>query len=197
MPPITTVASGRCTSAPVPVAKAIGRKPSDATNAVISTGRSRVRAPSRMATSSGLPCSRSWLMNVTSTKPFSTATPDNAMKPTAAEMENGSPRNHRAATPPVSASGTAVKTSSAGRTAPKAACSNKKISAKQTGTTMASRWRAAVRFSNCPPQSSHAPAGSFTSELTRSRTSLTNPAKSRPRTLHCATTRRLLFSRLT
>jgi hypothetical protein len=28
MPPMTTVASGRCTSAPVPVFSAIGRKPS-------------------------------------------------------------------------------------------------------------------------------------------------------------------------
>ena len=49
MPPMTTVASGRCTSAPVPTFSAIGTKPSDATSAVISTGRSRVSAPSRMA----------------------------------------------------------------------------------------------------------------------------------------------------
>lgn len=41
IPPITTVASGRCTSAPVPVANAIGIKPSDATQAVINTGRKR------------------------------------------------------------------------------------------------------------------------------------------------------------
>ena len=45
MPPMTTVASGRCTSAPTPVLNAIGTKPSEATSAVISTGRSRVRAP--------------------------------------------------------------------------------------------------------------------------------------------------------
>ena len=38
MPPMTTVASGRCTSAPVPVAIAMGTKPSEATKAVISTG---------------------------------------------------------------------------------------------------------------------------------------------------------------
>ena len=43
---MTTVASGRCTSAPVPVASAIGTKPSEATSAVISTGRRRVSAPS-------------------------------------------------------------------------------------------------------------------------------------------------------
>ena len=38
-PPITTVARGFCTSAPVPVASAIGTKPSEATRAVIATGR--------------------------------------------------------------------------------------------------------------------------------------------------------------
>ena len=42
MPPITTVAKGRWTSAPVPVAKAIGIKPREATNAVIKTGRNRM-----------------------------------------------------------------------------------------------------------------------------------------------------------
>lgn len=47
MPPITTVAKGRCTSA-VPVAKAIGIKPSEATNAVINTGRSRSTAPFKL-----------------------------------------------------------------------------------------------------------------------------------------------------
>ena len=40
-PPITTVASGRCTSAPSPWESAIGRKPIDATSAVINTGRKR------------------------------------------------------------------------------------------------------------------------------------------------------------
>src|SRR5262249_20894375 len=39
-PPMTTVASGRCTSAPTPVLKAIGTNPRLATSAVISTGRS-------------------------------------------------------------------------------------------------------------------------------------------------------------
>ena len=39
MPPMTTVASGRWTSAPAPVAMAIGTKPRLATSAVISTGR--------------------------------------------------------------------------------------------------------------------------------------------------------------
>jgi hypothetical protein len=55
-PPITTVAIGRCTSAPVPVASAIGTNPRDATSAVIATGRSRVSAPSCSASSRARPC---------------------------------------------------------------------------------------------------------------------------------------------
>lgn len=43
IPPITTVASGRWTSDPVPVAKAIGMNPRAATIGVISTGRKRYR----------------------------------------------------------------------------------------------------------------------------------------------------------
>src|SRR6185295_10806770 len=42
MPPMTTVARGRWTSAPEPVARAMGRKPRLATRAVMSTGRRRV-----------------------------------------------------------------------------------------------------------------------------------------------------------
>ena len=40
-PPITTVANGRCTSAPSPCESAIGKKPIEATRAVIKTGRKR------------------------------------------------------------------------------------------------------------------------------------------------------------
>jgi len=43
-PPMTTVASGRCTSAPGEVESAMGRNPSDATRAVIRTGRRRSSA---------------------------------------------------------------------------------------------------------------------------------------------------------
>src|SRR6266513_124394 len=59
LPPMTTVASGRCTSAPVPMAMAIGTKPRLATRAVISTGRSRVSEPSITASRTLRPCSRS------------------------------------------------------------------------------------------------------------------------------------------
>ena len=91
-------------------------------------------------------------MKVSITRPLSTATPDRAMKPTAAETENGMPRSHSAKTPPVSASGTALNTSSASRAEPSAPNSSRKISTKHAGTTIISRWRAAARFSNCPPQ---------------------------------------------
>ena len=74
------------------------------------------------------------------------------MNPTAAEIENGMSRSHSAATPPVSASGTALNTSSASRAEPSAPSSSRKISAKQTGTTIIRRCRAATKFSNWPPQ---------------------------------------------
>src|SRR6266404_4576576 len=61
IPPITTVASGRCTSAPDPLASAIGTNPRLATNAVISTGLSRVKAPSHTAFRTVRPSSRNWL----------------------------------------------------------------------------------------------------------------------------------------
>lgn len=40
IPPVTTVASGLCTSAPIPVENIIGRKPNMATRAVMITGLS-------------------------------------------------------------------------------------------------------------------------------------------------------------
>jgi hypothetical protein len=74
------------------------------------------------------------------------------MNPTAEEIEKAISRSHSAATPPVRASGTALKTSRASRHDPNAASRSKNISPKQIGTTTRSRCRAAVKFSNCPPQ---------------------------------------------
>jgi hypothetical protein len=93
-------------------------------------------------------------MNESITTPFSTATPDSAMKPTPAVIENGRPRAARATIPPVSANGTPLNTSRASRTDPKAANSSRKTSRSASGTTIASRVRAAIRFSNWPPHSS-------------------------------------------
>ena len=109
IPPMTTVASGRCTSEPIPVLSAIGTKPSDATSAVVNTGRSLVSAPSIMAVSNATPSRRSSLIKDTITKPFNIAMPDNAIKPTAAEIEKGISRINKAKIPPVNAKGTPVK----------------------------------------------------------------------------------------
>lgn len=57
IPPITTVASGLCTSAPVPVFSAIGTKPRLATKAVIKIGLNLVNAPFIIASSSFIPSS--------------------------------------------------------------------------------------------------------------------------------------------
>ena len=149
---MTTVASGFCTSAPAPVLKAMGTKPSAATRAVMSTGRRRMTLPWTIASSTGSPASCFSRMKVTITSPLSTATPESAMKPTAAEIENGMPRSQRATTPPVSASGTQTKTIAACFASPKVAYSRPKISRKQIGTTTMSRARARSRFSKVPPQ---------------------------------------------
>ena len=98
-------------------------------------------------------------MKVSITSPLSTATPDSAMKPTAAETENGMPRSQSATMPPDSASGTALNTSSASRAEPSAANRIRKIITKQAGTTIVRRCRAEARFSNCPPQAIQYPDG--------------------------------------
>ena len=117
---MTTVASGFCTSAPAPLANAIGTKPRLATSAVITTGRSRWKAPACAASARPIPDRiRSWIDD-TMTRPLSTAIPDSAMKPTAAEIEKSMPRTNSSNTPPTSANGTPVKTIAASRTDPNA-----------------------------------------------------------------------------
>ena len=108
-PPITTVARGLCTSEPIPVFSAIGMKPNEATNAVVNTGRSRVSAPFVIASSSVNFSFRNSRIKETITKPFKIAIPDSAMKPTAAEIENGIPLRTKANIPPVKARGIPVK----------------------------------------------------------------------------------------
>lgn len=111
-PPMTTLASGRCTSLPGEVESAIGTNPRLATSAVMSTGRRRSAAPVRTASSSGCPAARSALRCVTSTTPLSTAMPNRAMKPTLADRLRFSPRAQSMAIPPTSANGTLSSTSS-------------------------------------------------------------------------------------
>jgi len=54
-PPITTVASGRCTSAPAPCDSTIGMNPNRATVEAIRIGRSLSVVPSLSAASTGQP----------------------------------------------------------------------------------------------------------------------------------------------
>jgi hypothetical protein len=152
MPPITTVASGRCTSAPVLTAKAIGTNPKEATNAVISTGRKRVNAPCRTASSRDKPSVYSFLIKVIMTRPLSTATPERAIKPTPAEIERGIFRSQSATIPPVKAKGTPVKTSRPSLKLPKVLYRKRKMSSRAIGTTMVRRFAASIISSNCPPQ---------------------------------------------
>ena len=84
-PAITTIANGFWTSAPRPVAIAIGTKPIAGTTPVMITARTRSIIPSEIAASIGTPRSSRWVMPLITTNPLSTVTPDNTMKPTAAE----------------------------------------------------------------------------------------------------------------
>ena len=93
-------------------------------------------------------------MNETITTPFKTATPDNAMNPTPAEMESGRSRSHNAAIPPVSASGTPLKTSAASLAEPKVSSNRPKISTMVSGTSNCRRAEADCNCSKVPPYSS-------------------------------------------
>ena len=112
MPPITTVASGRCTSTPVPVFNAIGTKPRLATSAVINTGRKRIIAP--------------WIMDSVNCgfmpklanksehhQTIEHRHPGKCDKANPAEIESGISRKYNDNTPPVSANGTPLKIISA------------------------------------------------------------------------------------
>ena len=112
---MTTVASGRWTSAPAPWENAIGTNPRLATRPVIRMGRKRAIDASRTARSTGNPSSMRWRIAETSTKPSRTATPDRAMKPTPAEMLKFSPRSHNTRMPPIAPSGTDRKISAPSR----------------------------------------------------------------------------------
>ena len=81
-------------------------------------------------------------MNATMTSPFSTAIPDRAIKPTAAEIENGMPRNSSANTPPVSARGTPEKMAAASLIDRTAITNNPKMRHRVSGTTTAKRFAA-------------------------------------------------------
>ena len=83
----------------------------------------------------------------------STATPDSTTRPMPAEMENGMSRIHRAIMPPLQANGTPVKTRTASIMLRYVRYNRLKINARANGATTINRWRALIKFSNCPPHS--------------------------------------------
>ena len=147
---MTTVASGRWISEPTPVASNKGNSPSAAIVAVISTGRSRLSAPRRMASSTSSP--RQWrLIASTSTTPLSTATPNRAIKPMLDGTDRYWPEMASATTPPISAIGTLSMMSAACPMEWNMKYSSRKISSREIGTTTISRACARCWFLYWPP----------------------------------------------
>ena len=101
---MTTVASGRWTSAPVPVAVAAGTNPTAATSAVLMRARSEASAAC-LTRSRGSRSSGSSTRFVVITMPVITETPQRAMNPTPAGMLKDNPRAHNEKRPPASANG--------------------------------------------------------------------------------------------
>ena len=104
-----------------------------------------------MAAAMGLPSSTSRLMYATITTPLSTATPNRAMNPIAAERFRFSPRSHSAAMPPTAAKGTFSRISRACFTELKLENSRMKMIRIASGTTRPRRAMARCWFSNWPP----------------------------------------------
>ena len=107
-PPITTVANGRCTSAPADPEIAIGKKPKAAAAAVNKTGRNRSVVPFKInSLISFIPWCLSSLKCSINTIPFKTAIPKRAIKPTPAEILKGKSRIHKNKIPPTADNGIA------------------------------------------------------------------------------------------
>ena len=136
-PPIITVAKGFCTSAPEPVERAIGKKPKDATRAVIRTGLNLVAVPVLMVSLTDKLCSLSLLKVVIKTSPFRIATPKSAIKPIMAGTLIYIPLIHKAIIPPTAAKGMFIITSNASPTEENVATRSKNIINMETGTTTA------------------------------------------------------------
>ena len=108
--------------------------------------------PTRTAVSTSAPLARSCWNTDSITTPLSTACPDSAMKPIAADTDSGMPNTHSATKPPISANGTLTRISTASCTDLKASNSSTKISSSEIGTTTDSRFIARSWFSNSPDQ---------------------------------------------
>ena len=79
------------------------------------------------------------LMDVTITTPFSTATPNSAMKPIELGTDKYCPDSQSVIMPPIKARGMLIMIRAAWPNEPKAKYSNRKISARDVGTTIMSR----------------------------------------------------------
>ena len=90
-------------------------------------------------------------ISVNNTIPFNTATPNNAINPTPAEILNGMPLNHNATIPPMAEKGIAEKINKQCLILLNAKNSITKINNKATGTAICNRLTACSKFSNCPP----------------------------------------------
>ncbi len=86
--------------APVPDESRRGTIPIPPTSAVISTGRSRLRAATLIASSGDFPADSCSRTKERSNTPFWIATPKRAMNPMEAGMLKNSPKDLRATTPP-------------------------------------------------------------------------------------------------
>ena len=146
------MANGFCTSAPAPLLNAIGIKPREATAAVIKIGLNLVFvAVVMMSTIVLFGSIANLFISVNNTMPFNTATPNNAINPTPADILNGIPLNHSASTPPMAEKGIAEKINKQCFKLLKAKNNITKINSSATGTAICNRLTACSKFSNCPP----------------------------------------------
>ena len=193
MPPITTVANAACTSAPVPRSNGHRMKPR-CHQGRHRAGPQRASAPSRMASSSGVPASRRLLDVGIITRPL-----EHGDARQRDEADGGGDRREcRAATapgmPPVSANGMPVKTN-------QAILDVAEHGEQQHGTpaiaTPAPRFEALGRrfeFSKVPPHDVNSPPGSSPRQR-RTRPPATKRSLCRGRTLALTTMSLALRSR--
>ena len=131
------------------------------------------------------------------TSPLSTATPDSAIKPTAAEIENGMPRSHSARTPPVQRQRhRAEHQQRVARRAHRASSSRKimhEADRHDDGEALAGGRQV---FGLTAPRHPVARRQLHVARRSRCCASSTTEPRSRPRTLAVTTMRRLPFSRL-
>ncbi len=127
-PPITTIASGREVSEPIPVDVAAGKSPMAAMRAVITTGLIRAITPKRMASSRCIRSCRFFLNRDSRITLFWIHIPNKAIKPIPADILKFVAVTWSAVMPPIIAKGTFRRIRPASATLPKSTKRMKKIS---------------------------------------------------------------------